>query len=406
MDPSATFVFSLVVCLTLILCPSLPSIATASQSPIFSYNHLGDPPSDWREFYSGAPKEKGNLSTDLLDITYFSDGANLYTTLWLAGPFESEPTGEVERVSYGIFIDADANRSTGPNGIDYKLELSWSNKIWTITLEQWSSTGEVRQISHTVLSPSDKNSSSYFVDGKHYVNLSLDLASVGSPERYRVLYYTEWKGVGINDFYTDVTRWVNFPPPKFVISTIPTALVLKQGEDANLEVQLKSTSDIEPTVALSPEGIQTKVIESFEFDPARIRVPPNGITTSNLHIKISDSAPLGPHTIIVLTNSTFSEGSIFNESNESPFQQNAGQLGKAVSSAENENVIDETTFLITVEKSTSIDEVLLGLYTKYGALAGTIVAFLGIAKQVRKKMISLLRRAFKMRSSKQGERSP
>jgi hypothetical protein len=379
------------------------SNTSAASSPPFSYHQISDPLGDWKEFYSGADVN-GTASTDILEVSFFSDGEFLYTTLWLDGTFEIAPARDPERVSYGVFIDADANRNTGPNGIDYKLELTLYESVWTKEFEQWSSIGETRLLENTTISQTSENNSTYFAEGQRFVNLSLDLAAVGSPERYRVLFYSEWKGPGGRDFYTDVTNWVNYPPPKFVISTVPSALSLKQGEEANLEVQLRSTSDIEPTVILSPRQTQSNVIESFEFDPPQVRVPPNGIATSHLHIKISDAALPAPHTVLVITNSTFSQGSIFSKDfSELRLSSNGGGLGEAVSKADDENVIEATTFLITVDKASSPDEILLGWYTKYGAIAGTIIGFLGVAKPVREKMILFFKRIFVSRAKNQSK---
>ena len=72
-------------------------------------------------------------STDIQKITYFSNGTVLTATLWLASGFEENPSanGSAVAVVYGILIDADYNQVTGKEGVDYQIEIQWSNETQT-----------------------------------------------------------------------------------------------------------------------------------------------------------------------------------------------------------------------------------------------------------------------------------
>ena len=72
-------------------------------------------------------------STDIQKITYFSNGTVLIATLWLASGFEEKPSANGSNVAviYGILIDADYNQVTGKEGVDYQIEIQWSNETQT-----------------------------------------------------------------------------------------------------------------------------------------------------------------------------------------------------------------------------------------------------------------------------------
>jgi hypothetical protein len=56
--------------------------------------------------------KQGDRSTDIESVDYSSDGKSLNATLWLYFPFKSNQSNLNEEVDYGMFIDADFDRTT------------------------------------------------------------------------------------------------------------------------------------------------------------------------------------------------------------------------------------------------------------------------------------------------------
>ena len=105
-------------------------------------------------------------------VNYISDGRILNSTIWHSSPFDPNNSNNL---SYGILVDADSNKKTGYQGIDYKMELTWKNGSWYRILSELSSRGQQRIL---------ENSS--FLDlhntKKAYIDLSLDLNSIIYPQ--------------------------------------------------------------------------------------------------------------------------------------------------------------------------------------------------------------------------------
>ena len=67
----------------------------------------------------------------------------------------------------------------------------------------------------------------------------------------------------------DLTNWVDIPPPEFTISTLPDPVVLRQGEQKDIGVQLKSSSGITTTaVGFTPAENYSNI--KVEFNPDRV----------------------------------------------------------------------------------------------------------------------------------------
>src|SRR5581483_1229064 len=91
----------------------------------------------------------------------------------------------VSTAVYGELIDADDNPSTGKYGVDYQQEVQWSNKTnsWNKIFVQYSSPLNNRTLSI------EKNYTGFFQDNEKYVLMPLDLKSITSPDKFRVIYY-------------------------------------------------------------------------------------------------------------------------------------------------------------------------------------------------------------------------
>jgi hypothetical protein len=72
--------------------------------------------------------------------------------------------------------------------MDYQVEISGPDGKWTRTFSEWSSAGSNRTLSEK------DGVKDFFAKNGRYVLLSADLNAMGSPDKYRVVFYTEQKG--------------------------------------------------------------------------------------------------------------------------------------------------------------------------------------------------------------------
>ena len=111
------------------------AFASLASSKSFGRQEVKDGIYDWIDLQTGLDT-KGASFIDIDSINYFSDGRFLNSTLWLRSLDalsinNGMPTSQ--SIYYGMLIDADSNNNTGFQGIDYQVEVKWSNKTNTWT---------------------------------------------------------------------------------------------------------------------------------------------------------------------------------------------------------------------------------------------------------------------------------
>jgi hypothetical protein len=263
----------------------------------FTIQEIEDLPIDWLNLrtkqYDSTLEER---STDILAVNYYTNRDFLNATVWLYYPFQVKPNYTM--VNYGMLIDSDFDNRTGFDGIDHKFEIRWDNnsRVWTSTLEGWSPNGENRIIHFK------NNYTGFFESDKHYVTLSLNLDDIGSPPKYKVIFYAEVERDRVS--FTDFTRWVAIPPLQVVITTIPNSIELHKGEERTIEVKLNSSQGYEPTVKIDAKSRVDKIDFEFPLNDT-LNIPTFGEATTPLTIRASDDASVGPYTLFISANSTF-----------------------------------------------------------------------------------------------------
>jgi len=256
-------------------------------------------------------------STDIQKITYLSDGKNLNASLWLGGNFARDPGSKgATAVVYGMLMDVDSNPNTGFQGVDYQLEVQWRNssKTWNMFLGEYPSVDNASEKSpadFVKILTSKENYTGFFVDGKPYVTLSLPLNDVAFPSEFKAMYYA----IVIYDdsnMVEDLGSWIDIPPLDLAISTLPNPVVIRQGEQRDIAVQLKSNngfiSDVagfKPIENYSKIDVQPKGIgEAAHVVPTRTSTDPAAFA-----INVSNDAAIGEYTIPMLVN--ISTASVF-----------------------------------------------------------------------------------------------
>jgi hypothetical protein len=261
-----------------------------SLSPFFSKKEIIDPKHDQINKLNRTT-ELG--SHDITEINYVSNGKILNATLLLLFPFKEIP--KEKEVSYGMLIDADFNSETGLGGIDYKIEIQWDNynKKWDYLIESLFNNGEIQVLEKT------SNYTNFYQKHQRYVTVSVDLQKLLYPEKYRVISYTSYtnKEVSTSDF----TRWIAIPSDHISITPFKKNIVIFQGEEEIVPMEINSTQGYESIVTLNT--LKNDQI-AVEFIPNKIHISDEG-TTTVLKISIPKDADLGEYPLLLSANSTF-----------------------------------------------------------------------------------------------------
>ena len=252
-------------------------------------------------------KDKLDNSSDIQKVTYFSDGKTLNVTLWLGDYVPKNPSREgADNLVYGILIDVDNNPTTGKFGVDYQKEIQWSNTTgeWNNFIAEYSSPGHLRILE------SQRNRSILAEEDQRYVPISLDLESITSPYKYRMLCYTVViYGNNNSKSVVDLTNWMDIPPATYTFSTLPSPLVMRQGEQMDIGVQLKSSSGVPPqSVRFFPSENYSNIQVVFNPDNSSNSTS-FGLAPAPFRIQVPSDAQVGQYSIPVMVN--VSSGSLF-----------------------------------------------------------------------------------------------
>lgn len=328
-------------------------------SPSFDGRELRDDPFDWIDLLNKTRTTSGEISTDIVAIDYVSDGKLLNATMWLLSPFIFSPSNETSVKNYGMLIDSDFDNKTGFLGIDYKIEISWDNhtKTWKRVFQQWSPNGQLRNLD---VQP---NFTGFYEEQGFYVLLTANLDGMAYPDKYKVIFYAEsaLNGYSITDF----SRVITIPPPEISISTSPSQVELRQGDQTTLEVKINSTAGLEPTISLAASQ-SPDLKAQFKFDT--LQIPSYGMASIPLTITSLKNASAYPYTLLLFVNSTF------------PDEEFISTRGLAFlpPSLKSENTSTTSSILVTVLPALTWPEIISDFWTKlgnpisfiYGILAG------------------------------------
>ena len=281
-------------------------------SPAFDRQEITDEPNDDIHLNrTGQSQTKDDYndtldkSTDIQKITYFSNGTFLNATLWLASGFEENPSvnGRTVAVVYGILIDADSNQETGKEGVDYQIEIQWTNetKTWNKGITEYSSPVHNRTFDIK------EDYTGFYKKDERYVLLSVNLDDILSPNPYKAMFYA---GAIYNnsDMKIDLSTWVDISPPEYSLATLPNPVIVRQGEQKNIGAQLKATTGFVPNVTDFMPVENYSSIE-LEFIRDKLNKSSYGIEPAPFKIEVPKNAQVGQYIIPIRAN--ISTGSTF-----------------------------------------------------------------------------------------------
>ena len=347
-----------------IFIPFFLSEETFSTSLSFARQEVNDEIHDVKQF-TGIQKEnqkrdyyKNLLSIDIERISYSSDRNFLNATLWIGGGGVKENPSlyGAKMLAYGMLIDADNNQKTGKAGFDYQIEIQWSNGTWHRTLLEWASDNNYRILSV------DQNYSDFFRNEQNYVLFSLDLNKIVSPPDYKLMFYSTLM-YGKSNFLYDLSSLIDVPPPQYTLLALPHPVVLRQGEQKIIGVQLKSNTGFIPEIInFIPEEHQSNI--DVDFNPDKLNVSSFGVEPAPFRIAVSENAQIGQYTIPLVSN--ISTGSAF------PLSVFFGQFNATISTQGSKAV--PTNLTISVIEPLSIQEQVRDFWITYGSLISVVAA--------------------------------
>jgi hypothetical protein len=387
------FSFKLLLVLSIILSitmsyASVPISNVLADSPSFSRQEVGDDERDGININGLAGtqtvddyKDLLDNSTDIFKITYLSDAKNLNASLWLGGNFTKDPAAKgAQAVVYGMLVDIDSNPRTGFQGVDYQLEVQWTNssKIWNMFLGEYPSVDDP-----SLKDPADylkildikENYTDFFVDNKPYVTLSLPLEYVAFPSEFKAMYY----GIVIynpSNMVVDLGSWIDIPPANFAISTLPNPVIIRQGEQKNIAVQLKSNDGFTSNVAsFLPLENYSRIdmqpnnnMDELENGDGGGQSSSSDMGPTTFITRVSGDAEIGEYTIPILVN--MSTGSVFPSEflRLSNFSFSVPTKG---------NVLTVANMTITVIEPITAQEQIREFWTAYGGIITLVGAGFG-----------------------------
>ncbi len=361
-------------------------------SPSFPNQEIIDPKLDWINMNTRELTKDGDRSTDIESIDYHSDRKTLNAILWLYFPFKPTPSPLYEDVNYGMYINSDFNDNTGFGGIDYKVEISWNNqgKNWTKVVEKWSHFGGIKVLDNKTIPYTDFAAREG--TGGRYVSLTADLDALLSPQKYKVVFYGEFKKKDDGILKIDFTRMVAIPPLELSIATTPNSVELRKGETKTIEVKVSTAQGYEPIVNLSATSQSDDIFLDFTQNntslvpTSELRIPSYGVATIPLTITSAEDAAIGPKTLFIFANSSFPPEELITA--RSPATNFLPSSVRPV-----ENIFTDSTLLLTLQEPLTPVDYIGEFWSKVGApisfvtgiLAGSIPWIFTRFKNIRKR---------------------
>jgi hypothetical protein len=168
---------------------------------------------------------------------------------------------------------------------------------------------------------------------------------------------------GKSIFIYDLSSFIDIPPPQYTVLTLPNPLVLRQGEQKIIGVQLKSTTgSIPELINFIIEEHQSNI--DVDFNPDKLNISSFGVEPAPFKITLLKNAQIGQYTIPLLAN--ISTGSFF------PLNVFFGDINATISTKGSKAV--PTNLTISVIEPVSIQEQVKDFWSIYGPLISLIGA--------------------------------
>ncbi len=248
------------------------------------------------DYYTESNVDKRS-DLDISHVSFSSDGELLNAKIWLNGNLREEYSSWL---TYGIAIDSDFNLDNGDVGADYGYYYEYigdesllrDNEDPNVKVGHWYSVMTEFASINQYIEQRNPIEITDFQEQSNVIDFSVDLKNIGNcPENYVILFYaTDYKDQEYE--ITDITRWIEIPPPEFILSTKPSSIQLNAGKQDSVKIFLQTTSALEHQVDFSildqpSQKLENLEIELLEQDAQQVLFP-NSLTTAHINIKAPD----------------------------------------------------------------------------------------------------------------------
>jgi len=238
-----------------------------------------------------------NLPVDILSAIYFSDGKTLNATIWLSDPIYGERHNYYVHsnliFSMGIFSEGQEpthviNIYPNEDGTWTKIVQEYEPVIYFAQLPLERIPTQSNRIIESI-----HNYTGFYEDHQRYIDLSVDLDNLGSPDSY-------WVGFNVyaideNSFLLNDNVLMEHAPPKkrIMVPNWPNNIHIRAGGETTLaEMSINSTDLNVPETFKFTDANKTDGVE-VQFQPSEVKVPVTGITKIKLVIKAEKDEYIG-----------------------------------------------------------------------------------------------------------------
>jgi hypothetical protein len=245
---------------------------------------------------------------DIKSVGYLSNGSVLNATLWLSNIYEKPASNAsawlVSNVRdspwyrSGYLLSVNVHGAYDVRGADYAVRYDWDaiNNTWTKRIEEIAPSGENRYLVTEVNYDIFKNNGN---NSKNYIDMSLEMSRLNYPQQYSIVFsvYDHFVHNGRVCTLSDIIPRVHIPPPTFNLSTSPSSVELRAGDEKNIILQLRSNSNVPAKVhfILDNESFGDRIRADLSAD--KISVPPYGLVTSNIKIRPLEDTAVDSYTL-------------------------------------------------------------------------------------------------------------
>lgn len=376
---------SFLVMIQMIVCGA-PRVSAAS--PSFGRQEIVDMATDWKEevlknniihgsFVQAGDlvKARGDSAVDISKVYYLSNGTTLKAKLWLTSPINEGLLVNVQRLQYGMLIDDDLNSATGIKGADYSTAIEWNNKTnnWYNVFQELGSRSQFETTPAIIKTSSQISNFTSKMIGKRYVDLSVDLNSIGFPDKYKVMFYAVEDRDGHQ--ITDFSNWAYVPTPSFILWTNPDPIEINRGQEKKIMVQLKSFPEVQNlnVDTFYPLQQNNTLPDSPGWDFSEL-IKSNNLKPMSVTVKVPNKVRIGTYTkdIVAVIDSTSSLPF-------STFQRN----DSTIQIVENSNATTDGHLVVELPLTVKVSEeipwhvALNDFLSKYTAIVGIVTFLVG-----------------------------
>ena len=171
----------------------------------------------------------------------------------------------------------------------------------------------------------------------------------------------------------DYTPWIDIPPTQYSFATSPNPVVVTQGEQQDIGVQLKSSNGIFAKVVSFIPSQNYSAIKVL-FNPDKLNASSFGIAPAPLRIEVPGNAQIGQYVIPILVN--MSQAQFLH-------LKSSSSANAKVSIPAQGHITTKANLTISVVEPPSVNQRIKDFWSTYGSLVSLVGAgFAGGASTV------------------------